>query len=434
MQSEVHEIDPVTVELQVQVPWDRVEKGLNAGYGKLQKSARVRGFRRGKVPRSVLQKMYGPQVQHEVITTLVEEGLLHAVTTHDLAVVAAPEMDELPRIEDGQPLAFKAKLEVRPKIGDISYEGLEVSRPAAVVEDAAIDAELEQLRERNAEIITPEEPRPAKAGDLLTIDYVVEIDAEAKPDMAAEGRVVELGSGRLLKEFEEGLTGKLPGDEVEIRVAYDEDVQNPELKNKRALFRVTIKELREKVLPALDDELAKDAGDYETLEELRAKTRERLQAAAEERSKSAVKEQLVEKLVEKNPIPVPPSLVTQQEAAMRKELQFFLQMTGQQGVVPELEEGLRERAENKVRAAILMGELARKEELSVADAEIDAKLQEIAQESGKHIAKVRVEYQGERREGLESRLLEDKLLDFLLGRATVTDAPPETPSEASSEA
>jgi trigger factor len=430
MQSQVHEIDPVTVELEVEVPWDRVQKSLNAGYGKLQKQARVRGFRPGKVPRNVLQQLYGKQVKSEVIATLVEEGLIEAVQEHELPVVASPQVESLPAIEKGRPLAFKAKLEVRPKVEEVDTSGLELKRPPVEVSDEEVDAEIERLREQHAEILTPEEPRPAKEGDMLTIDYTVEIDAEEKPEMGATGRTVELGGGRLLPEFEEGLVGKKPGEQVDIRVAYGEDTPNEELKNKRALFKVTIQELREKVLPELDDELAKDLGEYETLEELRAKTREQLEEAAKNRADSALREQAIEALVEKNPIPVPPSLVSQQEAQMRQEFAFFMQMAGQAGGLdPELESSMHERAENKVRAGLLMGALADQQGLKVEPEEVDAKLQEIADETGKHIAKVRVEYAGERRESLENRILEDKLLDYLLGQATVTEAPPEEESE-----
>ncbi len=425
MDSQVNEIDPVTVEVEVKVPWDRVKRGLDDSYGKLQKSVRVRGFRPGKAPRSVLQKLYGSQVRSEVIATLVEEGLLEAVQHHELAVVASPEVRSLPTIAKGEPLSFTAKIEVRPKVDEVVTEGLAIERPSTAVTEAEIDADIERLRQQHAEIVTPEEPRPAAEGDLLTIDYEVEIDGEKNEEMKAEGRPVELGGGRLLPEFEEGLRGKSVGEEFEIRVAYDDETPNVDLRGKRALFRVKITELRQKVLPDLDDEFAKDLGEYETLAELREATKKKLAEAAENKAKSSLREQVIEKLVEKNPVPVPPSLIDQQEQAMRRELAFLAQIAGPGFDFGESGE-MRDRAEKKVRAALLMGELARREKLTVEPEEIDAKLQEIAEASGKHIAKVRVEYAGEKRESLANKLLEDKLLDFLLERATVTDAPAES--------
>lgn len=426
MQSQVNEIDPVTVEVEVEVPWDRVQEGLNAGYGKLQKTARVRGFRKGKVPRSVLRQLYGSQVRNEVVASLVEEGLLAAVQTHEIPLVASPEVSSVPSIKKGEPLAFTAKLEVRPKVEKVEVDGLELKRPSTEIADEAVESEILQLRERNAEIETPDEPRPAREGDLLTIDYTVELDGEVNEEMGAKARSVELGAGRLLPEFEEGLVGKKPGDEFDIEVSFDEEMASPELKGKTALFHVSVTEQREKILPELDDEFAKDLGEYETLAELRDKTRERLQEAAETRAKSSLREQAIAQLVEKNPIPVPPSLIDQQEKAMRQELAFLMQMA------PGMDFGdgdFRERAENKVRAGLLMGELATQRELTVEPEEVEAKLQEIASETGKHIAKIRVEYAGEKRDQLSNRLLEDKLLDFLLGQAKVTDAPADDASE-----
>lgn len=423
MQSQVHEIDPVTVEVEVEVPWDRIQKGLDAGYGRLQKTAKVRGFRPGKVPRNVVKQLFGPQVKSEVVANLIEQGIVQAVQEHELTVVASPRVETLPNIQDGEPLSFKATLEVQPKIGSVDVTGLEIVRPRVEVKESDVDAELERLRERHAEIQTPDPMRPAKNGDLVTIDWTVEIDGEEKPEMAATQRVLELGGGRLLPELEESLLGKQPGDEAQARVAFGDDVAE-ELKNKRALFKIAVRELREKVLPDLDDELAKELGEHETLAELRAEIRAGLEGAAKERAESALREQVIDRLIEKNPVPVPPSLVAQHEQAMRKELAFLMQMAGQAGGrLDELVATLKMQAEKKVRAGILMGELARQEDLKVEPDEIEKRLAEIAERTGKHIAKVRVEYAGERRDGLESQILEDKLLDYLLARATVTEAP-----------
>lgn len=429
MQSQISEISSVMVQVSVEVPWADVERAMEGSYTQLGRTAKVKGFRPGKVPRNVLKQLFGPQVKAEVATSLVEQGLLQAVKEHELAVVASPRVDSLPPIQEGEPFSFKATLEVRPKLETIDTSGLELVRPRVEVTDADVEAELQRLRERQAEIITPDPMRPAQKGDLLTIDYTVEIDGEEKPEMATTQRIVELGSGRLLPEFEEGLLGKQPGDEVQIRVAYGDDTPNEELKGKRALFKVVVRELRERVLPELDDELAKDVSEHETLDELRAHIRAQLEKAAKERADSSLREQVVEKLVEKNPIPVPPSLVQQQEEGMRRELAFLMQMSrpgdASAELVRDMEAMIRPQAEKKVRALLLMSELARQNDLKVEPEEVEARLAQIAEQTGKHIAKVRVEYSGERRESLEAKILEDKLLDYLLARATVIEAPPE---------
>lgn len=431
MQSQVSEIDPVTVEIQVEVPWDRVQKGLDETFTKLQRTARIKGFRPGKAPRNVLQRLFSKDVQAEVVSNLVEESVVAAVQQHSIPVVSNAMMDTRPELTQGQPLSFKVKFEVRPKVEALDT-ALELERPLATVGDAEIDQEIERLRQQHA-IVRPLEggERGAQKGDILIIDYAVTIDGEAKPDMKGENRTVNLGEGRLLEEIDAGLVGAKPGEHRSIEVARPADDANQELAGKKVVFEVDVKELRERVLPDVDDEFAKDVGEYETLADLRAKLRERLEESAKARSESALREQAVEKLAAKNPIPVPPSLVEQRLRAMLQEYFQIMQMIGQQ---PDMgKDGfdeMRTRAESKVRAALLLGELSRKAEISVSADEIEAKIREIAEKTGKHVAKVKADYAGEKREQLETQILEDKLINHLLSQAKITDAPA---AEASKE-
>jgi trigger factor len=309
-----------------------------------------------------------------------------------------------------------------------------VERPIHEVTDADVDREIERLRVQHATIAAPEPARPAQKGDILTIDYAVSIDGQERSDLGATDRTVELDGERLLPELEAGLMGASAGETRTIEVTFADDHANADLRGKTATFRVTVKELKERVLPAVDDELAKDVGPFQTLLELRLDLRKKLEEAAKRRSEGAVRDAVVEKLVDANPVPVPPSLVEQEQRAMLREMvQFFQMTTGQ--AAPELDDEtiatMRGRAERKVRAALLLGELARREKLSVSQEEIEKKLGEIAERTGKHIAKVRVEYAGDRREQLASSLLQDKLLDYLLSRATISDVPAKRePAEA----
>ncbi len=418
MQSEVSEISPVLMEVTVRVPWDRVQKDLDQTYRELGRSARVRGFRPGKVPRNVLQQVYGKRVDGEVMAQIVEAGLLAAVQQHALDIVAEPSVDA-PALEKGKEYTFKAKVEVRPKVDEVDTSKLEIVRPSAEVDGAAIDQEIERLRREHAAVRVPEPMRPAVDGDELTIDYRVEIDGEDKPDMAAEGRPVELGADSLIPEFERALGGVVPGDTRDIEVAFADDHNREDLRGKKAVFRVHVKELREKLLPDVDDELAKDVGDYQTLLELRLKIREELETMAKRRAEAELKEALIDKLVDTNDVPAPPSMVQAEERRVLTELMQLFKMTGGgPGLDPSILGNIRERAERKVKAAILLGALARKQGFEVTPAEVESRLAEIAETSGKHIAKVRVEYQGERAAALESQLLEEKLMDYLGREAT----------------
>ena len=402
MQSEIREISPVLVEVTVEVPWDRIQKDLNDTYKEIGKTARVRGFRPGKVPRDVLKQMYGREAAAQVTGTLVEQGLMHAVQEHELHIVAQPQMDEAPELQKGKPLTFKAKVEVRPKIDKVAIDELEAWQSPIEIPNEDIDAEVE--------------------GDLVTIDYSVSVDGEIKDDLGAEGRQVEINDDHLLPALKEGLVGMLPDEEKTIDVAFEEDHPNPDLQGKTAQFNIKAKQLHEKLLPELDDEFAKDCGDYETLLELRLKIREGLESNAKQQSEAQLKDQLIDSLIQHNDIPVPPSMVQQQQQMMMYEMAQFMQMAGQQGAPgADFFSGIEQRAQRRVQAGILLGSLARQEGIEVTEADLDEKFQEIAEQTGKHVAKVRAEYQEAQRDQLESQLLEEKVMALLTERAKINE-------------
>ncbi len=433
MQSEIREISPVLVEVTVEVPWDRIHKDLNDAYREIGKTARVRGFRPGKVPKDVLRQVYGRQAAAQVTGALVEQGLMHAVQEHELHIVAQPEMEAAPEFEQGKPLTFKAKVEVRPKIDEVVTEGIDVWQRPIDIPDEDVDREIEQLRNQHGEIQVPDPMRAAKDGDLVTIDYTVLVDGETKDDLGAEGRQVEIDDEHLLPALKEGLLGMKPGDEKTVDMDFEDDHPNTELQGKTAQFAITAKELHEKLLPELDDEFAKDCGDYETLLELRLKIREGLEGSAKQRNDAELKDQLIDGLIKANDIPVPPSMVQQQQQMMMYEMAQFMQMAGQQGAPGgDFFSGIEARAQKRVQAGILLGSLARQEGIDVSEADLEAKFQEIADETGKHVAKVRADYPEAQRDTLESQLLEEKVMALLTERAKINEGErpePETTDE-----
>jgi trigger factor len=211
-----------------------------------------------------------------------------------------------------------------------------------------------------------------------------------------------------------------PDDEKTVDVEFEDEHPNPDLQGKTAQFTIKAKQLHEKLLPELDDEFAKDCGDYETLLELRLKIREGLESGAKQRSEAEVKDQLIDSLIEHNDIPVPPSMVQQQQQMMMYEMAQFMQMAGQQGAPgADFFSGIEQRAKRRVQAGILLGSLATQEGIEVTDADLDAKFQEIADRTGKHVAKVRADYQEAQRDALQSQLLEEKVMALLVERAKI---------------
>jgi len=420
MQSQISEISPVLVQVSVEVPWPDVEKAMEGSYSQLGRTAKVKGFRPGKVPRNVLKQLFGPRVKQEVVSNLIEAGLGKAVEQHQLAVVAVPPLETVPELKQGEPLAFTAKVEIRPKIENVDLTGIELTRPRVSIPDEQVEQEIEALRQQHAELVAPEPARPVKEGDVVTCDYTVSIEGTERPDLAATSRPIDT-AGSLLPELRTALIGKEVGETVHVELTFPEQ-QGGEFGGKQAAFDMTVKELKEKVVPTLDDEFAKDL-EHASLDELRQKTRERLEANARQEGEQDLQEQLITKLLEKNPIEPPPSLVSQQQQAMLQEYVRMMRMTGQApNLGGDFLSEAKADAERRVRAALLLGAIAQRQGIRAEAADIDQKLEEMAARSGKHVAKLRAELQGQRREALESQILEAKLLEYLLSQATITES------------
>jgi trigger factor len=421
MHSQVDQISPVVVEVKIEVPWAKVNENLEGAYRNLQRTARVRGFRPGKVPRNVVKNLLGKSVEREVTTRLMEEGLAEAVREHSLEPVAMANVDP-PAIAEGQPLSFTAKLEVKPKIDAIDTSSLVVERKIDAVTESEIEQEIERLREQNSELVTPEAAREARKGDVLTLKIDVTVEGAPRPDLSSDDSRAELGSERLLTELEEGLVGMRVGEFKNIDLTFPEDYGHEQLRGKAARFQVLVKDMQEKVLPDVDDDFARDL-EHDSLAALRGDVQKRLTEAAERRAEAQVREQVIDKLIDSNPIPVPPSLIERQQQAMLQELFQLQQMLGRP--IPfddQMQSEMLQRAERKIRAGLLFGAMAEQQKIEVSDEDLEARMKEIADQSGKHVAKVRAEYQGERRDSLRSQLLQNKLLEYLLSRATITDA------------
>jgi trigger factor len=422
MQVSVQRLSPTEVELEVQVPADTVTVELDKAYSTLQKRAHIRGFRPGKAPRDVLTRLYGPQVASDVMNQIVRDVLPKVLVDKTLTPITTP-LVEPGKLEPKAPFSFKARFEVTPEIEDVKYEGLELRRPKAEVTDAMVDEQLEQIRKIYATLKTPEPLRDTREGDVITIDFTLEVDGSEIKDAGGNGVQIELGSGQALPELDAALRGKPLNVPIQVEAVFPETHPRDELKGKKGKFNVTITDLKEKVLPALDDELAKQTG-VETLVELRANTHTRLTKQEKDRADLAVAEQIVDQLGALNPIEVPKALVDQQRRMMEAEITTNARRMGRQVTRAELD-GMKEKldkdAERKVRAGLIMAAIARKLEVKVTDEDFENALKELAEESGKNVAKLRVEYRDkQKRDILVGMILEDKILDIIEKKAKIT--------------
>lgn len=423
MQVTLNKLSPVLVELEVQVEANRVAEELTRAYQSLAKSAKVRGFRPGKAPVKVLRSLFGGRVAADVAQRLVDETFPQAVTDQKVQTVSQPQI-ETQKVAENAPFSYKARVEIVPEIAKVDFDKLEAKRPKVDVKPEAIDAELEKLRHSHATLEAPKEPRKAGKGDVLSIDFTVSASGEVVEDAAAEDLQFELGANQVLPAIDEALVGADVGATVDAEVEMPASHQHPKLRGRKVTFHVKLRDLKERVLPTLDDEFAKDVGDYENLAALRAEVEAKLRKEQEERNATAVAEQLVADLVQRNPIPVPPTLVARQVQATEREVLVEARRQGQTatGLSPELKQRIQADSELKVRAGLLMAEIAKTQGIKIGDAEIEEGLKELAEQSGKNVAKLRVEYRdSKKRELLIGMILENKVLDIIEAAANITE-------------
>lgn len=421
MQVTVEKLSPVLLELQVQVPADRVRSEVEKAYAALSRNARVKGFRPGKVPRAVLAHLFAGRVYQDVAQTLVDETLNKAIADQQVQPLSQPAIAPA-ELKPEEGFSYKARFEVRPDIESVKWEGFEVKRPTTEVTDAALDADIQRLRREHATLQAPAEERAAKTGDVATMSFKLEVGGKTQGPAEPQEIETEIGSGELMKEIDEALTGMRPGEAKDVTITFPERHTNPELRGKEGVFHVTLKEVRERIFPEVDDEFAKDCGE-DNLEALRGSVKTRIEKELKQKASDAVAEQLVIELCKANAIPVPPSLVDQQAQMTERELTASARRAGQRlDATPDFKARVRADAEMKVRAGLLMAEIAREKQVQITDADIEKGYVELAEQTGKNVAKVKAEYRdAKKRETLVGMILEDKILDLIESAAKVSE-------------
>jgi trigger factor len=416
---------PVSRRVEVVVGARRVRRAFERAYRELSRSARVRGFRPGKVPRSVLERLYGQSVAEQIEQSLVAETLPEALEQAGIEPVAEPEIDATHPSEASE-FRYTALIEVKPAIELPDTQGLPARRPRVEVAPAEIDGELEALRQRNAPLVEEPEGTRAARGNVLAIDFSGEVEGRPFEGGSGKGVEVELGAGRFLPDFEAQLEGAVAGEDREVRVRFPETYANEQLAGKEALFRVHVAEVKRRAIPALDDEFAKDLGDFADLAALRERIRSDLLALRERESRAELRRSLVDALIERTPFEVPPGM-------LRRELgrQLHAARHRLEGHVPEdalgeqlarWQEEWRPRAERDVREALLLEAVARAEGISVGRDEIEARIEQMAQERGTTAARLRKSFaEGMLEEVVGVELRDEQALARLADRAKVEE-------------
>jgi len=382
------------------------------------------GFRKGKTPRSMVEKEYGGRLRIDTFEGLVPQAYRAAVIEHRMYPITEPQLENLV-FEDGQDLTFDLKVEVRPEVEATDYEGLPLRERQVEITSAEVDEFLDRLREHQA--VFEAVDRPAADGDQLVLDLVPRgDDGEPQEDRRMSAQHLQLGGENNLPAFNEALQGATAGQDLEISVSYPEDYPSEALRGRTVGFACHVVKVEQKVTPEVDDAFASRLQEGQTLLELRGRIRESLEAEAKKRVAQDLDAQVVERLIERNEVPVPPSMV---EAWLQSAVQELQQRAAQAGRevtdadVAEYREAARPEAERQLKAIFLFEAIRRQEQIKVTDEDVDARVVEVADEHGFDRDKYR-EYveKGDEKDRILHDLLERRTYDFLLSRAVVTPA------------
>ncbi|CAH2031010.1 trigger factor [Trichlorobacter ammonificans] len=427
MQVQVEEINDVKRKIHVEVPAERVSAAIDRSFASIQKKATLSGFRKGKAPLAMIKKYYRAAMQDEVMRRLYEETLFPALTDNKLEPVDAPLIEDMSLIEEGTPFKYSALIEVMPKILLKDYKGLAVKKERYAADAAAVDAEIERMRENMAQLL-PVEEGVVEAGMVLTVDYSFAVPGHPDEDSSGQDAQVEVGKGTLLPGLEEGLTGMALGETKEIAVTLPDSHGNPELAGSGAVFTVTLKEMKKKELSALDDEFAQQFGEFETLAEMRGKLAEIRETQMKERIENDLKVRIIDALIEQNPLEVPDALVRRQTDFMLENMKNRLKGQNMSLEMMGLdEEGFRARfwpeATQKVKGGLLVMALVEQENIVVADDDLEARYAKIAAGDETLLERVRTFYAAQKNahNSLIAEIKEDKAIAFLLEHAVISE-------------
>lgn len=429
MKINIEDIDSTRKKIRVSLSSEQVAEKRNSVFREIMGGVSVKGFRKGKVPRHVVESMYGKEVDQETASNLVSETLSEALAERSLLPVTRPDITEMDEVKVGEKFAYSAEFEVIPDFELSDYSSIPVKKIVRQIAEEDIDTEVQKLRERAAQSRLIEKDRPAKEGDYVFVDYSGTFeDGETIDDLNRQDVRFLLGEEQISPEFEENLLGKKTGEEAEFSVSYPEDFLIQEAAGKTVSFTVKVKEIHDRVLPEVTDDFAKDF-EVESVSELQDAIKEQLERMHENEQLSSMREQIVDSLLSSNQFDVPPSMLEKEEESLRAR--FVSDM--QRGGVPEPEIGedvmpkFTEKATESVRTSIILGRIAQKENVKVTRKQINEQIDRLATSYNLPRDQVYKAYeQPGTMEHLESQIKTQGVLDLLLERAQVEEVEPDS--------
>ncbi len=418
MPSTMKRINPAVVEFAIEVPAQEIDTHVNKAYSRLSREAKVRGFRRGKVPRAVLKRMFGPAMLSELLSEIVSKFFIESLEEHGVEPISEPEIDAGELVE-GQPFTYTVKVETSPHLEEINFDGIEISRLPVTVSREMIDKELERLRSALATTVELDEPRPAQKDDMVTLEMKRWVDDGWK-DAGMPPQELVLSEGAVPSEILAAVPGMNVDEEKEIVFGDTPKGEEP------VRFLSRLVSVRQRKLPDLDDEFAKDLGDFDTLalleEDIEKRTRESLEKNEEDR----LRHELFDALRDKNEMVLPPTIVGKQTQMMKAQFAGMLGKAGDDAddeASAKIDEGTGEAARNMVHQHFLLQEVARQHDLEVVEKDVEDELKRMSERTGIPVPKLKAEMADNRRMSeVMTSLLERKVFDFVAPKVKIVDA------------
>lgn len=403
MSLQVEKLEKNMAKLTIEVSAEDLEKAIEKVYQKQKKQISIPGFRKGKVPRMMVEKMYGKEVFYEdAANNLIPDAYDKAVDECEEDIVSSPKI-EVTQIEGGKPFIFTATVALKPEVKLGEYKGVKIEKIDREVTEEDVMAEINRERDSNARNITVED-RPVKDGDMTVLDFEGFVDGVAFEGGKGEDYPLTIGSGAFIPGFEEQLVGAEIGSEVEVKVTFPEDYQAEELQGREAVFKCTVKEIREKEIPELDDEFASEVSEFDTLAEYKEDVRKNLTEKKEKDAEAARENEAVQAAVEASEIEIPEAMLETQQRQMVDEfaqritmqgmsMEQYMQFTG--ATYEKMIEQVKPQAEERIRARLVLEAIVKAENIAATDEEFEEELKTMAEVYQMEIDKVK-ELMGER--------------------------------------
>lgn len=387
MSVQVENLEHNTVKLTIEVPAEEFAKAVRAVYNREKRNISLPGFRKGKVPQNLVEKMYGKNIFCEdAANDILPEAYAEAVEDCGLEITSRPQLS-IVQLENGEPFVFAAEVAIRPDVTLGAYTGVEVTIVDTDPTEEEIEKEIDSEREKNARTISIED-RPIESGDIAVIDYEGSIDGVPFDGGSAENHSLEIGSNSFIPGFEDQLIGKNAGSQADVNVTFPEDYHAEDLAGKDALFKVTIHEIKTKVVPELDEDFVQDVSEFDTIEEYRESIAEKIRERKENAAKSAQSEEAIAKIVEAAEMDIPELMIDSQCEDMIDNfarqmqqsgfsLEQYMQMTG--STMDDMKDQVRDEAESGIRRNLVLNQISKEEGFEISDEDLDAELLKMAE-------------------------------------------------------